>query len=129
MAKRKEPTREETRAAYSRIFKEDPALRKYYTLIVRYAEQKGGLTLAFWKIHRGGPFLHPDFNHPDAEPGPRSVGETAERLGVPVSTAEKILAETSDAVRPLYFASPEYKGDQKRLEIQKTRPKDPPTRP
>lgn len=130
MASRNEPTREEAKAAYIEIFKAEPATKKLRTLIVEYAEQKGGLTLAFWKTFRGAPFLHPDFNHPDADPMPRTVAESAQRLGVPVSSAEKILDDTMAAVRPLWLASSEYQEDQKRQqklrEIEKTRPDQPP---
>jgi hypothetical protein len=130
MVNRKEVPREEAIAAYTQIFREEPATKKYYTLIVRYAEEKGGLTLAFWKNFHGAPFLHPDFNHSDADPSPRTVAEVASRIGAPVSTLEKILNETEDAIRPEWMASAEYKQEQERQqklrEIEKTKPKQPP---
>ena len=130
MVNRNEPTREQAKAAYVEIFKAEPGTKKFRTLVVEYAEQKGGLTLAFWKTFRGAPFLHPDFNHPDADPMPRTVAESAQRLGVPVSSVEKILNDTMAAVRPLWLASPEYQDEQKRQqklrEIEKTRPDHPP---
>lgn len=130
MADSKELSRDEARDTYIRIFKEDPNTKKFRTLIVQYAEQKGGLTLAFWKIYRGAPFLHPDFNHPDADPNPRTVAECAARLGVPVSSLKKILNETMSATRPEWLSSREYQEAQERQrtirEMEKTKPKEPP---
>jgi hypothetical protein len=100
-------TREEATSEITQIFREEPGLKKWYALLVRYAEQKGGLTLSFWKTHRGTAFLHPDFNHPDADPNPRSIEETAAALKVPVSSIERILKETSEAIRPQWMATRE----------------------
>lgn len=125
-----ELSREEVKESYIRIFREDPNTRKFRTLIVQYAERKGGLTLAFWKVYRGGPFLHPDFNHSDADPNPRTIAECAKLLRAPVSSLRKILNETMVATRPEWLASPEYQEAQERQrmlrEMEKTKPKEPP---
>jgi hypothetical protein len=86
----------------SKARKQYPALGKHQELTVQYAEEQGGLTLAFWRLFQGDLF---------GEPVMMTTDECAKRLNVPVSTLETIYQETRRWVDPRWKASPEYQNN------------------
>src|SRR5947209_8709788 len=74
-----------------------PGWRVEPRLIAEYAQARGGLTLAFWRLKLG-----PAFDRPTAW----SIERCAEELRVPVSELAEITEETRAWVRPRLEADP-----------------------
>jgi hypothetical protein len=71
--------------AFEESLKQNPELAELQRLTVQYAEERGGLTLAFWRLHQGQMF---------GEPVMMTTDECAKRLRVPVSALSAIYEET-----------------------------------
>lgn len=86
-------------ARWEAHYARNPGHRKMRDLVVSYARSRGGLTLQFWELKTGQWFGKPLMMRTD---------RIAEKLGVPHSELEKVLAETFAWVGPRLDADPDY---------------------
>src|SRR3954451_16479897 len=81
-----------------------PGWQKRWTLVRRYAQREGGLTLKFWRLHQGPVF---DLKHV------MDVEACAKRLRVPVSELIRIRDDTMRWVEPRLRKTHEWRELQK----------------
>jgi hypothetical protein len=86
--------------AWRASFAKDPAIAKLYELIVKRANEKGGVALAVWRLHMGQIFGEPIMMTPD---------EVAKRLKLPVSDVTRIVRDIDADARAEWRRSDEYR--------------------